>query len=442
MKVVKKKQADGHIRLDATASTAEVSQAFNQASEQFCAQMGIQPVRGKTPAQVVSETLGIKDLDAVVVRQAAEMLVPHALNKHGIIPAFQPQPQSQTPLKRGKAFQFTLDVLPKPSFELDDYSPVKFRAQAYAPDEEEVDRQIGQLAQQFITFAATDPHPVQKGDAVLISMYTTKDGKEIQGLTTDHRNYTTGLDLMPVGFDEGIYGMEVGETRTFTFEGPGLDADFNEIMETYETTVTLKEVQKEVVPVINDEWVSKNMPMYKSYADMRAEFAKRNDEDRMKYYEDYKRNLAAAELAKRFKDSIPDEIYEGSMAEERRQLRRQISNSGRTWEEFCEEQGGEQQVSMMLMVSMRQNLVQGYCLDAYYRHYHLSYTEEDLDDACFQLNPRNPRGVRVQMERNGLGFALREAAERLRACKHLVENADITYTDPAESTQMPAYVEM
>jgi FKBP-type peptidyl-prolyl cis-trans isomerase (trigger factor) len=66
MKVVKKKQADGHVRLDATASSAEVTTALNQASEQFCAQMNIQPVAGKTPAQVVSERLGIKDLDSVV----------------------------------------------------------------------------------------------------------------------------------------------------------------------------------------------------------------------------------------------------------------------------------------------------------------------------------------------------------------------------------------
>ena len=50
MKVVKKKQADGHVHLDATASTSEVSNVLNQASEQFCAQMNIQPVRGKTPA--------------------------------------------------------------------------------------------------------------------------------------------------------------------------------------------------------------------------------------------------------------------------------------------------------------------------------------------------------------------------------------------------------
>ena len=434
MKVVKKKQANGHIKLDATASSAEVSNALNQASEQFCAQMNIRPEGSKTPAQVASERLGIKDLDSVVGQQAAEMLVPHALNKHNIVPAFSPQPQATMPLKRGRAFQFTLDVVPKPLYELEDYSPIEFSIQAFEPDEEEVDRQIGQMAQQFITFAATDPHPVQKGDSVLLKMSTTKDGEQVVGLTTDSRSFTTGMDLMPVGFEEGLMGMEVGETKTFKFEGPGLDEDFNEIMEEYETTVTILELQKEVVPVINDEWVAKNMPMYKSYADLRADIDKRVNDQRRKYYEDYKRNMAAAELAKRFKGSIPDEIYEGSMAEEQRQLRMQVSQTGKTWEKFCEEQGGEQQVNMMLMVSMRQKLVQGYCLDAYYRHMGLSYTDADLDESCFQLSPQNPHAVRVRMEQNGLGFALREAAERLCACKHLVENATITEAAPESAT--------
>ena len=245
---------------------------------------------------------------------------------------------------------------------------------------------------------------------------------------------------MPPGFDEGIVGMNVGETRTFTFEGPGLDADMNEIMEEFEVTVTLLEKQKEVVPVADDEWVEKFMPMYSSYADMREKIGERVNAERKKYYEDYKRNQAARALSERFEGSIPDEVYEGAMREEQQKLRQQVAKTGKTWEQFCNEQGGEQQVSMMLMVSMRQSLVQGYCLDAYYRHEGLSYTEEDLDESCFQLNPQNPRAIRQQMERSGLGFALREAAERLRACKHLVEHANIKVVEATDGPQMPSVV--
>ena len=425
MKVVKKKGENGFLLYDVTASTQEVSQALNQASEQFCQQMGIAPVPGKTPAQAVSERLGIKDLDTVIASQAAEMLIPRALDKQGIVPAFTPDMKMPMPLKRGRSFKFTLDVMPKPSYELSDYGPVKFTVQPFEPDEEEVDRQIGLMVKEYMTFVADTPKPIHSGDSCKMRMRTTKDGEEVPGLTFEERSYTLGLDLMPKGFDEGIDGMEVGETRTFTFEGPGFDDDFNEIMEEYETTITLLENQKEVIPVVDDEWVRTHMPVYKDVADMRAKIGKEVNEERYKYYEDYRRNTAAAKLAERFDGRITDEVYEGAMRDEQRTLRQQVAKTGQTWEQFLEQQGGEQQVSMMLMVSMRQQLVQGYALDAYYRHWGLSFTEEDLDEACFQINPRDPKFVRRQMEKNGLGYALREAAERLRACKHLVETADI-----------------
>jgi len=431
MKVVKKKGEDGYLQYDCTASTQEVSQALNQASEQFCQQMGIPPVQGKTPAQAVSERLGIRDLDAVISSQAAEMLIPRAIDKQGIVPAFTPDMTANVPLKRGRAFQFTLKLMPKPSYELNDYGPVKFTVQPFQPDDEEVDRQIGLIAKEYMTFIPTEEKPIHAGDSCKMKMSTTKNGEQVPGLTFEERSYTLGEDLMPKGFDEGIDGMVVGETRTFTFEGPGLDENYNEIMETYETTITMLENQKEIVPVVDDEWVKNYMPMYKDVADMRAKIGKEVNDERRKYYEDYKRNTAAAKLAERFDGRISDEVYEGAMRDEHKTLRQQVAQAGTDWDKFVEEQGGEQQVSMMLMMTMRQNLVQGYALDAYYRHYNLSYTEEDLNESCFQINPRDPQYARRVMEKNGLGYALREAAERLRACKHLVEHADITVADQA-----------
>ncbi len=426
MKVVKKPIEDGYFQYDCTASTQEVSQALNQASEQFCGSMGIQPVQGKTPAQVVSERLGIKDLDSVVSSQAAEMLIPRALDKQGIVPAFTPDMQASVPLRRGRAFQFVLRVMPKPSFELTDYSPVSFKVEPFTPDDEEVDRQIGLIAKEYMAFIPEEAKPIHAGDSVKMKMTTTKNGEPIPGLTFEERSYTLGQDLMPVGFDEGIDGMQVGETRTFTFEGPGLDENYNEIMETYETTITMLENQKEVVPVVDDEWVKKNMPMYKDVADMRAKIGEEVNKERRRFYDDYVRNCAAKALSERFDGKIPDEIYDGAMRDEQKTMRQQVAQAGVSWEDFVEQQGGEQQVSMMMMLSMRQSLVQGYALDAYYRHEKLSYTEEDLDESCFQINPRDPKFVRKQMEKNGLGYALREAAERLRACKRLVETAEIT----------------
>ena len=429
MKVVKKKGTDGMIILDVTVSTAEVSEALNIASINFCSQMHIMPSKDKTPAQAANEQMGIKDLDTVVQPQAIESFVPRALDKHNIVPAYVPVPQPKSILKRGHTYQFELEVMPKPTYELSSYDPVSITISRKPDDTAAIDAEISQLAYQYTEYVATDPHPLAKGDHCKINLKATKDGEPVSGLTSDGRIYSVGVGLMPDGFDENIIGMNVGDVRTFTFEGPGLDADNNEISEVYECTVEIVEVDKEVAPVIDDAWIQKNMPMYKDLASLREDIGKQIGVHTGTQYDDYVRNVAAAELSKRFEGSIADSIYEGYARELTQNLRRQATAQGLSWEQYLEQNGGEQQMNMMLMMETRQQLVSGFSLDALYRHEKLSYNEEDLEDACRSVNPANPKQVRKQMEAAGYGYALRESAERICAAKYLVAHADITVTD-------------
>ena len=164
--------------------------------------------------------MGIKDLDSVVMNQAVEALVPFAIDKVGVIPAFPPQPEPKTALKRGQTFQFGLHLTPKPDYELTSYEPVSITIQEVSIDERQVDEQINQVAERYAEFVADDPHPVRKGDSCLLAMESYQNGEKLPGLTTDARTYSAGAGLMPDGFDENIIGMDVGETKTFTFDGP------------------------------------------------------------------------------------------------------------------------------------------------------------------------------------------------------------------------------
>ena len=63
-----------------------------------------------------------------------------------------------------------------------------------------------------------------------------------------------------------------------------------------------------------------------------------------------------------------------------------------TYEQFIEQQGGEQQFNMMMMMQTREMLVQGYALDALFRHEKLVLTDEDIEAACRSMSPQqNPR---------------------------------------------------
>ena len=427
MKVTQKKLDDGKISVEAVASTAEVSTALNNAQIMFAQQMGLQPERDKTVAQVCEERMGIKDLDSVVEAQAVEALVPFAVDKTGIIPAYPPQPMPKSQLKRGQTFQFGLVVAPKPDYKLESYEPVEITVPELVVDDTEVDNQIAQLAERYVEYVADEPHVVGKGDVCMISLESFMDGEKVPGLTMDGRTYATGAGLMPDGFDENIIGMDVGETKTFTFEGPGLDDEGNEIVEVIECTATVKEIQKKVIPVIDDAWVKKNMPMYADAEALRKAISDSINQQHRGEYENYKRNLAVTELAKRFQGKIADEVYESMSRNLLNNLRGQVQQQeGMTWEQFVEQQGGEQQFNMMMMMQTRQMLVQGYALDALFSHEGLVVGEEDILEACTSMNPQNPKGVRRQMEVSGRGFALREAAERIRANKWLLEHAKVT----------------
>ncbi|MFR3090995.1 MAG: trigger factor family protein [Eggerthella lenta] len=114
MKVTEKKLDDGRILLEAVASTAEVSHALTAAQYRFAQQMGVQPTPGMSVEQAVEKQLGIKDLDAIVQQQAVEYLVPFAIDKRNITPAFPALP-SRRSLKRGQTFSFEVRVTPSPT---------------------------------------------------------------------------------------------------------------------------------------------------------------------------------------------------------------------------------------------------------------------------------------------------------------------------------------
>lgn len=441
MKVTQRKLDDGRLRLECVATPTEVNEVLQSAYIQFAQQMGLRPEKDKTVAQVAEEQMGIKNLDTVVQQQAIDGLVPYAIDKKNLTPAYPPKAEHDYAIVRDREFAFTVVVLPKPKYELSSYEPVTITVQPFSVSEEEVRRHMDETAEHYAEYVAADPHPVVKGDSVKVKLVCSEGRKPIPGLTTDGRTYTTGAGYMPDGFDENIIGMNVGETKEFSFEGPSLNDKGEECTQKVDCVATVLEIQKKVTPEITDEWVQKYMPMYKSAEDFRNSIRESLEKQGREQYNDYNRQLAASELAKRFEGSIPDDIYEAMREQLMINVRQTAQQQGKTLDAFIEEQGGQQQFGMMMMMQIRELLVQGFALDALFRHEHLTLNDEDIDAACHLMNPQvNPKMLRQRLEQTGRGFMLREAAERLRANDWLLEHANIRIAgeNDAEGTEKPA----
>lgn len=435
MKVTQKKKTDDTVFLQCVASEKDVNRALDAAHIEFANQMGMKPQRDKTVAQAAEELMGIKDLDSIVASSALESLIPMALNVKDIVPNYPPEPIAKSEFKRNHEFRFDMEVPLKPHYELTSYDPVEIKVVPFSLDESLVDQQIQQLAERYPVYkkdeTAEAGREVQKGDLIYIALKAFENGKELTGLSTEGRPYQTGQGFMPEGFDENIYGMKVGETREFTFEGPGFDEDMNEVTQKVDATVTVLEFQTQSSTVIDDEWVKSNMPMFADAAALRADIRKGVERQQRQQYDSYVMAMAAEAAAKRFEGKIADGVYETARDNMMRDMRENLRAQGKTWEGFVEENGGEQNISIMMMIQIRQMIVQGYTLDAIFRHEGLVLTEDDINEAAAMMNPQaNPKYIRKQMEEAGRGFALRESAERLKANKWLVEHATITEVEP------------
>ena len=311
MKVTEKKLSNDKLSLTATASIDEVNAALQQAHMGFAQAMGMKPEPGKTIEEAAKDQMGITNLDSIVEETAIASLVPHALDKRNIIPAFMPKAAPLGPFKRDQEFAFELEVQLKPKYELTSYDPVKIQAPKFFFDESLIDAQLDEVAARYTSYErdeSAEDRPVAAGDTIKIALKATEDGEELKGLTTEGRSYAVGQGYMPPSFDSAVIGMKPGETKEFAFEGPGFDADMNETTKKIDATVTVLEIQKEVKPTIDDEWIKVHLPLAGDLDSMRADIRRDLEGASRMRYDAYIRELAAAEAAKRFEGKIADEV--------------------------------------------------------------------------------------------------------------------------------------
>ncbi len=429
MKVKERKLDQGKIALCAHATAREVDDAFATAYAAFVSNVGLKPEQGKTVNQVAAEQLGIEDLDAQVRGDVLDALIPYAIDRSGLLPAYPPMVTECSVLRRGHEATFTLEMLPKVRYELSSYEPVEVTVPAFEVDTALIDRQIEQIAARNVEYvrASDQNRAVASGDAVLLEMESYENGKRNAGLSSAARTYVCGKGFMPKSFDDQIIGMRPGETKTFSFEGPDVDAQGNETTTTVETTATVIELQQECVPAITDAWLARNMPVFKNVGELRDDIAKDLERKTRERYDSQCRQLAVFQLAERFEGSIPDEAYEAMRDNLVQQMQAQAKSQGVSFKELVEQQGGEQQFSVSVMMQVREMLVEGYALDALFAHEKLEVTDADLTQAAREINPAaDPARTRKMLEDTGRRFILRETAERYVASKYLMAHAKLT----------------
>lgn len=319
---------------------------------------------------------------------------------------------------------------PVPEYHLDSYEPVSITRPVYVVTDEILEDRIKAIMEG----ASKDYLPTKRQvagpkDTIEISIHVDKDGEEVKGLCSDKQVYSLGQGYMPIGFDRNVVGMKVGESKSFDFDAPDFD-DPDAKERSFHAEVAVLAVLKEAEPELTDEWVSKHIMLCKDVETFRNRTRKQLEQEAAKAAEGELMDRAVRELATRFKGSIDDVWYESTRDDLLRTYEEQAKAQGTDLDGLLAAQGmDKQQFNMMLMLQVREMLVQGFVLDAWARHYGLEATEDDvLYVANLMSNNRgklmldNLREAGEEEQLKGLEMA----ARRYVANKDLLEKAHIT----------------
>lgn len=86
--------------------------------------------------------------------------------------------------------------------------------------DEEVKEKIDSILASKVKYSEFKDREVKSGDKVTINFAGTIDGKAFEGGTSENYTYVLGEGKMIEGFDEGIYGMKVGEEKVIDVTFP------------------------------------------------------------------------------------------------------------------------------------------------------------------------------------------------------------------------------
>lgn len=200
-----------------------------------------------------------------------------ALNENEeIFPVDEPKVDIDGVNDDGVAFHATVTV--KPEVTLGDYKGIKLDKVEYNVTVDDVQAEIDRARKQAGRRVEVTDRAVENGDIVNLDYSGSADGVKFDGGTAQGQELVIGSGSFIPGFEDGMVGMNVGETKDITVKFPenyhaenlaGKDAVF---------TVTVNKIEKEELPELNDEF-AKEVSKFDTLDEYRADIEKRLTEE-------------------------------------------------------------------------------------------------------------------------------------------------------------------
>lgn len=202
----------------------------------------------------------------------------------------------------------------------------------------DIDEELEQVAASRAQHNEVD-REAKSGDHVQVDFIVKQDGVIIENGTSKDHSLILGKGVFIPGFEEEVIGMKKGEQKTFELEFPkeyhashlaGRKAEFE---------VTLKLVEEQITPKIDDAFASSLGEQFKTLDDLKKSVKEGMEKEAIKKTDEERRTKYLDALAEIVEIELPQMILDDEMSRMVGEFEQQLSMSGMKFDEYLQKIG-------------------------------------------------------------------------------------------------------
>ena len=265
MKVTKDKIESSQVYLTIEVEPAEVEEYMDAAYRQMVKKVNIPGFRkGKASRDVLERYIGKESL----LEEALNNLVPETYEKAIAEQEIEPISQPQLEIAKTEPMVLKVVIPVKPTVELGEYSGIDIKAEPVQVTEVEVNNIIEELRHRSADWEPVE-RPVVIGDMLTIDVDSSIDGSSFINREGVQYQVRSGFPYPAPGFAEQLVDMTIDEEKEFALSFPEDFIRTELAGKTASFTVKIKEMKKENLPEINDDFARQIDPEWESMEQLR-----------------------------------------------------------------------------------------------------------------------------------------------------------------------------
>ncbi|HEX2098021.1 MAG TPA: trigger factor [Rubrobacteraceae bacterium] len=422
------KLEDNKVRLDIEVSPEEVKKGVEAKVRELGSKVRVPGFRpGKAPRRVIENRLGRDYIYMEALQDELPRWYSAAVVKSNLRPIDQPEIHFDDPIDEQRGFKFSATVELRPEAKLKEYKGIEVPRREVEISEEQVEKTLEELQNQFSTLAAVEGRPVQEGDFVILDYKGERmTGGTLEGAEAEDYMLEVGGGELLEDFEKNLVEMNAGERKQF---GVTFPADYEEESlrgQSVLFSVHVKEIKEKELPPLDDEF-AKEASEFETIEELRSSIREQLEAEAERRMDAEFRSRVLEEVAREAEVEVPAAMVEEKAEEMVESFERSIRAQGIEPEQYYQlSSSSPEDVKEHVREDAADTVKKELVLEAIAAAEGIVADEHEVMHQIEHLAGsagRSAKEVAEIMRKNGTYGLLEEDIARGKALDFLVENA-------------------